>query len=193
MVARALLGLCGLVAGGLALGAGQDPAPAAKLLQDAHDLARVGDAHRLLAKLAGGFDVVLDTLVPDGGTRSGAGRIEARTVLGGRYVVLSGHLRVQDTDLEVLQILGYDTLQQQFTSSWRDDRSTWAVEAVAAADDVATGRLRYRGSLRDATAPDGRAFRFELDLRDPDHVTLRAFDGAADSDRPTQTQHWTRR
>lgn len=184
-VAGALLLLCG--------GAGQDPQPAASVLQETFELARVGAPHRLLARLVGTWDVAIETNAADGSVAAGTGRLTAQAMLGDRYVVLNHRLQLAGTALEAVQILGYDALAQAYTSSWRDDHSTWSVEAAGSADADAPERLSLRGALRDAADPDGRPFRIELDLRAADAVTMRLFEGPRGSEVLRQTQRWTRR
>lgn len=178
---------------GLCAGAVQDPQPAAAVLHNAFELARVGEPHRLLARLVGTWDVAIETRADGADARAGSGRVTAQAVLGGRYVVLNHRLQFADAALEAVQILGYDALAQNYTSSWRDDHSTWSVESVGSADGAAVERLQFRGALRDAAAPDGHPFRLELDLADPDGVAVRVFEGPREREVLRQTQRWTRR
>jgi hypothetical protein len=113
-------------------------------------------------------------------------------------VVLNFVLQLQGTAVEAVQMLGFDTLRQLYTSSWRDDLSTWSVEASGTAGAGAPERLRLQGALADARDPTGRPFRLELDLPPAaagaaGEVAVRSYDTVDGKEVLMQTQRWTRR
>lgn len=172
---------------------GQDPVRDAALLQRAAELARPGEPHARLARLVGDWDVAVVTVLPDGSERTDRGTATGRAQLGGRYVELAFGLATAGGELHALQVLGFHTLHQVYTSSWRDDHSTWSVECSGAPDASAPERLVLHGSAVDAKDPEGRPFRLELDLDVEGAVTVRQFDRRDGAFVLRQTQRWTRR
>ncbi|MBL9079407.1 MAG: DUF1579 family protein [Planctomycetes bacterium] len=170
----------------------QDPGQQAAVLQRAAELARPVAQHALLARLVGNWQVEVVTRDRDGRERTERGTIEGTAQLGGRYVELHHRWSTAGGPLEGLQVLGYHTLHQLYTSSWRDDRSTWAVDCSGVPDAAAPDRLVLNGALVDARDPAGRAFRFELELDGDTRVTARVFDTEAGALVLRQTQRWTR-
>ena len=111
----------------------QDPLREAGMMRSAQQLAVTTVEHQLLQRLAGDWDVVNTTFPPGGKPQEARGRIVGKSMLGGRYVVLNHSLAVGANRVEAVQLLGFDTLRGHYTSSWRDDVSTWAVECSGAA------------------------------------------------------------
>ncbi len=171
----------------------QDPVQQAQMLKQAQQLARLVDPHQRLSKLLGEWNITLRTTPPGGTEQNDRGVVVGKAILGGRYVVLNFNLKLQGNDLEAVQILGFDTLRQHYTASWRDDLSTWSVECSGAPQAQAPDALQLHGTLADARDPTGRPFRLELDLGEKDHVTLRLFDTHEGSEFLLQTQDWARR
>ena len=163
--------------------------------------------HERLAKLAGKWQVTLRTRLPDGGkpaaglppTAAAAaaamqedrGTVVGSSMLGGRYVVLNYQLKLQGRAVEAVQILGFDTLQQAFTSTWRDSATTWSVDCLGGVSKDADV-LTLTGQLRDAKTPDGRGFRLTLDLRKLDQVTVQIHEDRGMEEVLLQEQVWQR-
>jgi hypothetical protein len=171
----------------------QDPVRDAAMLQRAQQLAEPAEPHRLLAKLAGAWDVVWQTTLPDGTRQEDRGTAEGEVMLGGRYVRLRFRLQIQGREVHAEQILGFDTLHQVHTSSWRDDLSTWSVECSGAPVVGPADQLRLFGTLADVRDPAGRPFRLEWDLAAKDTVQVRAFETRGADEVEVQAQRWTRR
>lgn len=175
----------------------QDPVEHARMLQQAQQLARTYEPHQRLQQLAGAWDVAVRTTVPGQPEVAGRGTVAGKAMLGGRYVVLNFQLDVLGAPLEAVQILGFDNLRQSYTSSWRDDLSTWSVECTGGAEPKEPTKLRLAGQLADARDPAGRPFRLELDLPGLDQakgaVQVRLFDTIAGREVLVQRQDWTRR
>ncbi|HEX5050163.1 MAG TPA: DUF1579 family protein [Planctomycetota bacterium] len=182
VVALALLGL-----------APQEPANDAAMLQRAHQLAQPGEPHQRLAKLQGEWDVVVRTTPPGGAEQTDRGTVEGTTVLGGRYVSLDFKLHLRGGEVRGLQILGFDTLRQLYTASWRDDQSTWSIECTGAAAANSPDLLQFQGTLVDARDTTGRPFRLEIDLEVKDRVRVSIYDTHEGAQFLAQTQDWTRR
>ncbi|MEO6593433.1 MAG: hypothetical protein ABIP94_01620, partial [Planctomycetota bacterium] len=100
---------------------------------------------------------------------------------------------LRGSDVHAMQILGFDTLRQLYTASWRDDQSTWSVECSGAAAGKTPDLLRLKGTLADARDAAGRPFRLELDLEVKDRVRVSIFDTHEGKEFLLQVQDWTRR
>jgi len=173
----------------------QDPVADAQMLKRAQQLAIPVAQHELLKALAGTWDVTVRTTPPGGAESVETGTMVGKTMLGGRYVVLNFTLQLQGKPCEAVQILGFDTLAQQYTASWRDDHSTWSVECRGNVDAANPERMRMRGTLVDARDAAGRPFAFELLLPKPDGKTVEVtvHDTYEGREFLLQKQTWTRR
>ncbi|MFK7740145.1 MAG: DUF1579 family protein [Planctomycetota bacterium] len=174
----------------------------AAVLQTSQVLSRTTEHHQRLARLVGDWEIQLQTHVRpdvasgDTGKNSGPvqdnGTMQARAILGGRYVICSFTLNLQGNRFEAVQILGFDSLREVYTSSWRDSGSTWAVTCEGEPGERADV-LILRGTLVDAQSPRGRAFRCTLDVGDGDAIQVTIHEGSRGSEVLVQSQQWTRR
>lgn len=176
----------------------QDPQDHAKSLQQAHHLGRTYEPHQRLQALVGSWDVTVRSTLPGSPERTDRGTVVGKAILGGRYVVLNFQLQLQGHAVEAVQILGFDNLRQRYTSSWRDDLSTGAVECSGSVDANAPRRLQFDGELADARDPGGRPFRLELELPDPaatgkPTVKVKLSDTVGGTLTAVQQQEWTGR
>ncbi|MCR9247190.1 MAG: DUF1579 domain-containing protein [bacterium] len=173
----------------------QDPAVRPEALEHAARLARPAPMHERLQRLVGTWDLEVRSTPRGGEARDELGSVVGKAILGGRYVVLNYKLVLRGLPFEGVQILGYDTLAQQVTSSWRDDHSTWSVECAGRVDEAMPERLQLRGRLRDARDPMGRDFRIALTLPEDDggRVVMSMHDTFDNREHLVQTQEWTRR
>ena len=164
-------------------------------LKRAQQLARTGPQHEMLARLVGTWDVEVRTMLPGQPERTERGALAAKTMLGGRYVALYFDLKLQGRVSEAVQILGYDNLSGQYTASWRDDHSTWAVECLGVAALARAPQQQLRGRLRDVGSPDGRPFRLALTLPEAggDTATALIYDTLDGAEYLLQAQQWSRR
>lgn len=173
--------------------AAQDPANDPRLLQRAQQLSLPVEQHTLLGRLAGEWDVVVHTTSPGGSAREGRGRVVGAPILGGRYVVLNFVLQQEGAKLEAVQILGFDTLRMLWTSSWRDELSTWSSEASGPVRPDQPQLATLSGTLADARDPTGRPFRLQFDLGSAQRVMVRLFDTYDGKEFEVQRQEWTKR
>ena len=171
----------------------QDPQRDAPLLRTAQQLAAIGPEHLRLQRLVGTWDVTWTTTSKGAGQREDRGQMVGTTMLGGRHIALRFTMQLGGAPFEAMQLLGFDTLRQQYTSSWRDDLSTWAVDCVGPPRSDAPDQLALAGTLFDARDPTGRPFRLALDLRDTKQVVAELNDTLDGREHLVQTQRWTKR
>lgn len=184
--------LVAALASALLLTTPQDPAPDAATLLRFERLAQPGEAHALLQRLVGEWEVAVRTPA-DPVERLDRGSAKGVALLGGRYVQLQFALTVARWPFEAVQVLGFDALRQQFTASWRDSASTWATECAGAPRADRPDLLALAGTTVDAVDPGGRPFRLEIDLAFDQRVTVKLFETRAGVESLAQTQTWTRR
>lgn len=179
----------------------QDPkpvarAPAGDVLRRAQELSRTTVEHERLLDLRGKWDVVLRTSVgsagtPGGGMREDKGTVVGQSMLGGRFLALNFQAKLQGRAVEGLQILGFDTLRQAYTSSWRDNATTWSLDCQGGLGSDPQ-LLKLTGSLRDASTPEGRPMSMTIDMRAKDQVTIRIYEERGLDEMLMQEQVWRR-
>lgn len=174
----------------------QDPKPnvrrpAAGALQRARELAKTAPEHDVLRRLAGSWKVSLRTTSPDGGVHEDQGVVVGKAMLGGRYLGLAFDLDVQGSEVEALQILGFDTLKGLYTASWRDTGTTWAIDCQGEPGEEA-GVMTMFGSMVDAATPNGRPFRLQIDARSRAQVEVKIWEGMVGKEVLLQEQRWVR-
>jgi hypothetical protein len=171
----------------------QDPRPDPAVLHKAKLLSATTEHHTRLQQLLGEWNVVVRTTLPGVEAREDRGTLVAASILGGRHLVLSFTLELQGAKFEAVQILGFDTLRQVYTASWRDSLSTWAVDCSGAPSSETPAVLSLSGTLADARDPTGRPFRLVLDLGKDKAVTARTFETIDGKEVEVQSQQWTKR
>ena len=168
-----------------------EPAPDGEALRRAQALSRTTAEHDRLQKLVGEWRVTLRTFRADGKVQEVRGKVLGQAMLGGRYIVLNLKAKMQGRDVEAVQIVGFDTLRNAYTSSWRDNATTWPVSCHGGLGNDANV-LTMTGMLHDAHTPNGRGFRLVIDLREKDQVTVKAFEDRGLGDTLMQEQIWER-
>ncbi len=138
------------------------------------ELATPGPEHERLQQLVGDWDLTIKMRFgPKEPWQDAPGTIEAKSVLGGRFVVQHYQSTMMGQPFEGIGTLGYDRLRKCYTSSWADSMSTWVVRNEGQAEGNA---IDYRGSMVDAITPHGRPMRSVQRLVDPDHWTTAMYD-----------------
>lgn len=182
--------------GGLAAFANvpQDPSRDGPLLQKAKELAATGPEHALLAQLAGDWDVVFTTHATGSEAKEERGRASGSLLLGGRYVQVQFRMQSGQVPVQAIQLFGFDTLRQLFTSSWRDDLSTWSVECSGPRPAAGSepGVIELQGTACDVHDPTGRPFRMRVQI-EPATVAIELRDTLDGREHLVQRQRWTRR
>lgn len=171
----------------------QDPHRDGPLLQKAKELAATGPEHALLAQLAGDWDVIWTTHATGSEAKEERGRASGSLLLGGRYVQVQFRMQSGQVPVQAMQLFGFDTLRQLFTSSWRDDLSTWSVECSGprpAAGGEPSG-IELRGTMTDVRDPTGRPFWMRLQI-EAAAVTVELRDTLDGREHVVQRQRWTR-
>ena len=179
----------------------QDPkpvprAPSGDILRRAQELSRTTVEHERLLNLSGKWNVILRTSIADadnasGGVREDKGTVVGQSMLGGRFLALNFRAKVQGRAVEGLQILGFDTLRRAYTSSWRDNATTWSLDCLGGLGRD-PGLLKLTGLLRDASTPEGRSMSMTIDMRTKDQVTIRIYEERGLDEVLMQEQVWQR-
>ena len=194
-----------LVMAGSFAGAGfiQDPKPAkspkatqpdvrvpdGETLRRAQELSRTTVHHDRVKKLTGQWEVTVRSPLPGGKTREDKGTVFGMPILGGRDVARNYKLSILGRDIDALQMVGFDTLRSQYTSTWRDNQTTWSVECAGEPGKDAD-LLELAGRLHDAESPDGKPTRLTFDLRTEHQVTVRVHTGSGEDAALMQEQVW---
>jgi len=178
----------------------QDPKPTKKAevrvpdgetLRRAQELSRTDVHHDRIAKLAGQWKVTVRTPMAGGKFREDKGTVIGAPVLGGRYVALNYKLRILGRDIEALQMVGFDTLRSRYTSTWRDNQTTWSLECSGEPGKDAD-LLQLSGRLHDAESPDGKPVRVTYDLRSKGRVKVQIHTGTGKDEVLMQEQVWSK-
>lgn len=138
------------------------------------ELATPGAEHQRLQPLVGDWDLAIKMRFgPKEPWQEAPGTIEAKSVLGGRFVVQHYQSTMMGQPFEGIGTLGYDRLKKCYTSSWADSMSTWIVRNEGQAEGNA---IDYRGMMVDSITPHGRPMRSVQRLADADHWTTAMYD-----------------
>ena len=164
-------------------------APDGETLRRAQELSRTTVHHDRVKKLSGQWEVTVRSPLPGGKTREDKGTVFGMPTLGGRYVILSYKMSILGRDIEALQMIGFDTLRSQYTSTWRDNQTTWSVECAGEPGKEAD-LLELAGRLHDAESPGGKPTRLTFDLRTEHQVTVRIHAGSGEDAVLMQEQVW---
>ncbi|MBI5852049.1 MAG: DUF1579 domain-containing protein [Planctomycetes bacterium] len=155
------------------------------------ELATPGAEHQRLQQLVGDWDLTIKMRFgPKEPWQEMPGTIEAKSVLGGRYVVQHYQSTMMGQPFEGIGTLGYDRLKKRYTSSWADSMSTWIVRTEGQAEGNA---IDYRGMMVDSITPHGRPMRTVERLADPDHWTTAMYDTIEGESVQVMEIHATRR
>jgi hypothetical protein len=171
----------------------QDPRPDPATLHRAKQLSLTTEHHTRLQQVLGEWDVAVHTALPGGDPREDRGKLVAASILGGRYMVLNFTLELQDAKLDAVLILGFDTLRQVYTASWRDSLSTWSVDCSGAPTAETPDVLTMVGTVADARDPTGRPLRLVLELAKDKPITMRTFETIGGKEVEVQVQRWTKK
>lgn len=136
----------------------QDPVDQEALFAEMVRLGTPGPQHEKLQKLEGSWHLVMHHQMEPGGEAATAecdGTYEP--MLGGRFLLWKQKGVMFEMPMEARMILGYDNLEQKYTSLWMDSWSTGMYFASGTADD--DGVITQHGVMKDAMTPKGRAYK----------------------------------
>ncbi len=126
------------------------------LLIELTEKALPGASHEYLKDLIGSWDLLVESRSgPEAPWMQSTGTSVCVEALGGRYVIDKWSTTLHGQPFEVMHVLGYDRLAQQFTSIWMDSFSTWPALSSGPSSAPAQG-LRMEGRMRDVLDPQGR-------------------------------------
>lgn len=106
-----------------------------------------GEAHKLLAKMAGSWNTLTRSwMEPGKPPMESSGVCEQRMILGGRYLQQECTGEMMGTSFNGIGITGFDNHTRKYVSTWVDSMSTgvWLFEGPAEADGKSfTQKSRY--------------------------------------------------
>jgi hypothetical protein len=92
---------------------------------DKDDPGDPGPEHKLLAKLAGDWQVKMKVwFEPGKPPTESTGAMKRKMILGGRYLQEEFEAKLGDEPFSGLGIVGYDRLRKKFVTTWADSMST---------------------------------------------------------------------
>jgi hypothetical protein len=128
-------------------------------LQRMTELATPGPEHEWLAKQAGEWDVAFKVrMMPGAPWVETKGTTEAKTMLGGRYLIEHSKFEMMGMPMEGVNIFGFDKMTGEYTSMWADSMSTWWISTRGKKD--ASGAIDLRGTMTDVAGT--RPFRMVM-------------------------------
>lgn len=137
-----------------------DPAMMAKMME----LATPGKEHQQLAERAGTWEQKYKfRSSPDAPWTETTGTSEARSLLGGRFLMEEVRFSMMGMPMEGMHIMGFDKMSGEYITFWADSMSTWWVTARGKAD--ANGVIETKGTMVDVAGT--RPFRMVM-RRKPD-------------------------
>lgn len=129
------------------------------------ELATPGEPHKELAKMAGAWEHEYKwRMSPDAEWLDSKGTSEAKTLLGGRYVMETSKFTMMGMPIEAIHILGYDNMKKEYISLWADSMSTWWV--TSRGKEGADGAIEMKGTMVDVAGE--RPFRMVIHPKSDD-------------------------
>ena len=157
-------------------------------MAEAMKLAQPGPPHEILAAMAGTWKQEMKILTAPGQPMAEVeGKVEARMILGDRFLQIRSKSRFWGEDVESLTTLGHDNRKGIYTFHGIDSMGTYAVTATGTYDNEKKV-LTFEGVEEDVPSGTSKKFvftyRFEsedrftttLDFFFPDGTPLRIFD-----------------
>jgi hypothetical protein len=131
---------------------------------------RVGPEHKRLTAMAGAWDCVVVTYMPDGSTAESKGRERCRAILGGRFLESQFEGDMMGMGYTGRGLLGYDNVKKKYVMTWADSMSTGIMAFEGTADDAA----RTMTLTATQVAPGGKAetWRAVTTVADDTHHTF---------------------
>jgi hypothetical protein len=95
-----------------------------------------GEPHRLLARMAGVWDVTTRIwMVPGQEPTTSTGTLHSQVILGDRYVRGTMEAEFMGMPYEGVGLTGYDNVRQQYFSTWIDNMSTGIAYMTGSLDE----------------------------------------------------------
>lgn len=112
----------------------------AEMFQKAEAAAQPGEAHKLLATLAGDWHADVKCWMPgQAEPAANQGKSEAKMILGDRFLHEEFSGEFMGKSFKGIGITGYDNVTKKYTSIWLDDMSTSIMKTEGTPDD--TGKV----------------------------------------------------
>jgi len=113
-------------------------------------------------------------LEPEGAPYEAPVQGSIQLVLDGRFALYLYQSRLQDEPVHGLLTMGYNTVLERYEASWIDSFHTRTAVMFCTGEQNATG-FWVLGSYPDPLGGPDWGWRMELELRDPEHIVLTAF------------------
>jgi hypothetical protein len=157
------------------------------------DKARPGAPHRALERMVGEWNLAIKMRMgADDPWREFVGTSTVTPSLGGRYVIERIIGSYEGQPFEAHHVHGFDNLTGEFTASWRDTLSTWAVHCRGMADSAAR-TIVLRGMMRDVLTPEGRPIKRIVHHKDADTLIFSMYDALSGEEIKVMERVATRR
>jgi len=174
--------LCALVAFALlspAAARSQEP-DSAMMMKKWQEYMTPGPAHQALAKQAGDWTWELTSWhAPGAPAEKSSGTMNARTTMGGRYLVEDWKGTAMNMPFEGHGLTGYDNAKGKYFSTWVDNFGTGVMTSWGTRDD-ASKTLTMKGSFTDPMTGKDQNVRSVSREIDDNHFTFEMFGPAPD-------------
>ena len=162
--------------------AAKSPSPdeAAKQMEAWMALAKTGEQHERLKRLAGEFDVDSEMVMQPGApAQKSKGKHKAAMIMGGRYLQGEFTGETMGMTFHGLSFMGYDNAKKKYFTTWMDDMGTgiMVAEGTASKDGKV---ITMTGEYDDPMANQKRKYRWVTTVVSDDKHVFEWFDADKD-------------
>jgi hypothetical protein len=141
-----------------------------------------GSPHHFLAQLAGGWAGTSRVWLEPGGTPTEAKlQGSVQLVLDGRFIVFLYQSALEGEAQHGMFIFGYNTLLDRFETSWVDSFHNRTAIMFCVGNAIENG-FSVLGGYPDPSGGPDWGWRTDVQLLDPDHLTITAFNISPEGD-----------
>jgi hypothetical protein len=144
-----------------------------KMMAEMQRLGTPGPEHEALMKDAGVWDNATKfRMAPDQLWMQSSGSVQARALLGGRYLWQDIEGSFMNMPFHSFQLLGFDKMSNEYTALWADSMSTWTISSRG--KKRPDGAIELRGTMVDVAGE--RPFRMVVSEKGPDERLIFMYD-----------------
>lgn len=163
-------------------GAPQEGQPMDPAMEAWMKYAAPGVHHQHLAVLVGKWDVAAKFMMgPEGPIQESKGKAEYKSIMGRRFIIEEYSGDMSGMPFEGMNILGYDTMKQKYTSVWFDSMGTIMIYAEGTCD--ANGKVAtYFGEYDDPMTggKTKKKFRNTMKIESKDKAVFEMYEAGPD-------------